>query len=224
MCNGRPCIVASWFIPVLAPLLALIKPHIALPVALNRLTRPGLLLAAAVLAISLLLDPTWPWRWLGMLGEYQRMIALFTLPAGWMLLIALRYWRDERARLLLGMAVLPFRGSYDLLALWLIPRSAWEMATLVALSWLPLAIDHHAFFAVQPAWSVPLLFIPCLIFVILHGMRQRSDAAAPFARPSAGSMAEPGAWPEERRRSSPQGVAAAEQPPRNAETDATIVG
>jgi len=219
-----PLIVASWFIPVLAPLLTLIKPHIALPVALNRLTRPGLLLAAAVLAISLLLDPTWPWRWLGMLGEYQRMIALFTLPAGWMLLIALRYWRDERARLLLGMAVLPFRAGYDLLALWLIPRSAWEMATLVALSWLPLAIERQGFFGVQPAWSVPLLFIPCLIFVILHGMRQRGHAPGRLARPSAESVAEPGAWPEERRRSSPQGVAAAEQPPRNAETDATIVG
>ncbi|MGQ9926704.1 MAG: hypothetical protein ACUVS4_07515 [Chloroflexaceae bacterium] len=221
-----PLIVAGWFIPVLAPLLTLIKPHIALPLALNRLTRPGLLLAAVVLALSLLLDPTWPWRWQGMLGEYERIIPLLTLPSGWVLLTALLYWRDERARLLLGMAVLPFRGSYDLLALWLIPHTAWQMVTLVILSWLPLVIESQGFFAVRPAWPIPLLFIPCLIFVILHGMRQRSHTPGLFARfapPSASSVTEPGASPEEQRRRSPRGVAVVGQPPRDAETDATIV-
>jgi hypothetical protein len=48
-----PLIMATWFFPILAPLLVLIKPHIALPVALNRLTRRGILLATIVAVASL---------------------------------------------------------------------------------------------------------------------------------------------------------------------------
>lgn len=176
-----PLIVASWFFPVLAPLLSLIKPQVALPIALNRLTRPGLLLAAVVLGISLLLYPTWPWRWLAMTGDYQRLVPILTLPSGWVLLAALLYWRDERARLLLGMAVLPFRASYDLLALWLVPRTPSQMWMLVGLSWLPLFISDQAF-DVKPEWSVPLLFVPCLIFVIINAWREQGRPISRFAR------------------------------------------
>ncbi|MGB9633488.1 MAG: hypothetical protein ACPL8I_09175 [Chloroflexaceae bacterium] len=176
-----PLIVASWFFPVLAPLLTLIKPQVALPIALNRLTRPGLLLAGVVLGVSLLVYPTWPWRWLAMTGDYRRLIPILTLPSGWVLLAALLYWRDERAHLLLGMAVLPFRASYDLLALWLVPRTPWQMWMLAGLSWLPLFISDQAF-DVQPEWSVPLLFVPCLLFVIFNARREQGRTISLFAR------------------------------------------
>lgn len=178
-----PLIVASWFFPILAPLLVLIKPQTALPIAVNRLTRPGLLLAAIVLGVSLVLYPTWPWRWLAMIGDYQRMIPILTLPSGWVLLTLLLYWRDERARLLLGMAILPFRAVYDLLALWLVPRTPSQMVTLVGLSWLPLFISDQAF-VVQPEWSVPLLFVPCLLFVILNARQEQGHTISLFARRS----------------------------------------
>jgi hypothetical protein len=118
-----PLIAASWFFPVLAPLLVLVKPNIALPVALNRLTWRGVAFAGGVLLVSLLIYPSWPWRWLEMTGEYAQIIPLLTLPFGPALALALVRWRDERARLLAAMSALPFRGVYDLVALWLIPRS-----------------------------------------------------------------------------------------------------
>ncbi len=158
-----PLIVASWFFPILAPLLVLIKPQTALPIAVNRLTRPGLLLAAIVLGVSLVLYPTWPWRWLAMIGDYERMIPILTLPSGWVLLTLLLYWRDERARLLLGMAILPFRAVYDLLALWLVPRTPSQIVTLVGLSWLPLFISDQAFVVTtRMVGSAPVRSMPAL--------------------------------------------------------------
>ncbi|HEU5103531.1 MAG TPA: hypothetical protein VFU22_31155, partial [Roseiflexaceae bacterium] len=63
-----PLIMAAAFFPVLAPLLVLVKPHIALPVALfRRPSRRGLVLALVVFGLSLAVMPTWPLRWLGML-------------------------------------------------------------------------------------------------------------------------------------------------------------
>ncbi|MGQ9550739.1 MAG: hypothetical protein ACUVWS_19165 [Roseiflexus sp.] len=134
-----PLIAACWFFPVLAPLLVLVKPNIALPIALNRLTRRGVMLAGGVLLVSLMIYPSWPWRWLEMTGQYDRIVPLLTLPFGPLLVLALARWRDDRARLLAAMSVLPFRGVYDLMALWLIPRSI-----------------HQAFLLVMLSWSVPL--------------------------------------------------------------------
>ena len=122
-----PLVMSTWFFPMLAPLLVLIKPQIALPIAINRFTRSGVLLATVVLLGSLLIIPTWPWRWLSMIGDYESIIPLLMLPFGPLLLIALYYWRDERARLLIGIALLPFRGAYDLVGLYLLPESVQQM-------------------------------------------------------------------------------------------------
>ncbi len=135
-----PLIAAAWFLPVLAPLLVLVKPHIALPVAINRITLTGVVLAGLVLLASFAIIPDWPWRWLATTGAFESQYVLLTLPFGPLLLLAVFRWSREDARLLLGMAVLPFRGAYDLTALYLIPQSARQMAILVSLSWLPMLL------------------------------------------------------------------------------------
>jgi hypothetical protein len=168
-----PLIAASWFFPALAPLLVLVKPNIALPVALNRLTRRGVAFAGGVLLVSLLIYPSWPWRWLEMTGEYARIVPLLTLPFGPMLAFALVRWRDERARLLAAMSVLPFRGVYDLVALWLVPRSLHQAFLLAMLSWSAPLFDFGIGLQVRPAWSVPLLFLPALAFLLFDAWRER---------------------------------------------------
>lgn len=133
-----PLITAGAFFPALLPLLVLTKPHTAVPVLLSRkASRPGLALAAVVLAGSLLVLPDWPLRWLAQLGGYTRTIPLLDMPGGWLLPLALLRWRDGRARLLLLITVLPMRAPYDLVALWLIPRAPWQALALTAASWLP---------------------------------------------------------------------------------------
>jgi hypothetical protein len=155
-------ITALAHFPLLLPLV-LIKPHVALPVALTR--RPswqGLALSACILAVSFLLMPDWPWRWLGSTGNYQRVIPLLVFPVGPLLLVALFRWRDPRAWQLLLMAVFPHRALYDLVPLWLL-TSNWKQAlVLVAASWVLRLGGLES----QPVWVVTLLFLPALAFVL----------------------------------------------------------
>lgn len=168
-----PLIAAAWFFPLLAPLLVLIKPNIALPVAMNRVTWRGIALAGSVLAASLIIYPSWPRRWLEMTGEYQQMIALLTLPFGPLLALALLRWWDERARLLLAMSVLPFRGVYDLVTLWLVPRQRRQAFVLTVLSWTVPLFDFGIGLQVRPTWSIPILFLPALAFILYDVWQER---------------------------------------------------
>jgi hypothetical protein len=131
-----PLIAASWFIPILAPLLVLVKPQTALPVALNRLTWRGVFLAFVVLVVSLVVYPQWPMRWSRMLADYERIIPVSKLPFGPLLLLSALFPRDPRARLLLFMSLLPMRSVYDLVPLYIVPVTGIQMVVLVALTWL----------------------------------------------------------------------------------------
>ena len=163
-----PLITATWYFPVLAPTMVLVKPQTALPVALNRLTKTGVLLPGGVLLISLLLYPTWPWRWVAMLGEFESMIPLLAPTGiGLLLLLALLRWRSPRARLLLSMSILPFRGAYDLVPLYLVPNTAFGISILVLLSWIPVFISPFGAMAVKPAWAIAFLFFPALVLTLV---------------------------------------------------------
>lgn len=161
-----PIITATWFIPFLAPLFLLIKPNIALPIAINRITVPGIILASIVLLISLFIYPSWPIRWLQMVGEYQYIIPIFTLPFGPIMLLSLIFWYDPRARLLLGMSVVPIRAAYDLLPLWLAPTSRRHMLLLVIFSLFIPVINISSAVEIRPKWVIPVLYIPTLFFII----------------------------------------------------------
>ena len=166
-----PLVVAAWYIPVLAPLLVLIKPQIALPVAIARApSRVGLLIAAVVLLVSLIIDPTWPWRFLEATGPYQSTIPVLTLPLGPLLVLAAIRWRDERARLLLLMAIMPQRTVYDFLALWLVPTRLPVAVLLTVLSGLVVLAGLPTWPAMvqypDMRWAIHLLYIPLLALVL----------------------------------------------------------
>lgn len=129
-----PFIMAAAFIPALLPVV-LIKPQIALPVALTRLTRIGIYCCIAVGLLSLAIYPTWPLVWLSQIGQYQKFFPILSLPFGPFLLLALLRWRDKDARLLLLAALMPQRMFYDAFILWLIPKTKREMLATVTVSW-----------------------------------------------------------------------------------------
>jgi hypothetical protein len=134
-----PLVTAVALLPWLLPL-ALVKPHIAIPVVLTRLTWRRALACAAFVALTFAIDPTWPWRWLPTTGTYSGYIPLLVLPLGPLLLLALSRWRTEPGRFLFLMAAVPQRASYDQTALWLIPQTAWEMLALSIWSWIALIL------------------------------------------------------------------------------------
>lgn len=146
-----PLITAAWFIPALAPLMLVIKPQIALPIFINRRAGFGYLAAAIVLVISLFISPSWPVRWLSLVRGYQYLIPIL-LPGGFLLALSLLNISDKRARLLLAIAVLPLRATYDLVTLFIIPETPVQMIVLVVVSWL---------------LPVNLWFLVALIFILM---------------------------------------------------------
>jgi hypothetical protein len=170
-----PLLMAVALFPALLPL-TLVKPHIGASVALTRLTLRRALSCLLFAAVSLLIDPTWPWRWIAQTSHYTGFIPLLIVP-GPLLLLALLRWRDSDARFLLLMAMAPQRVFYDQLLLWLLPRTARQMLTMVGLSWLA-----YLGAALWPAGSAAL----AIIFIYggaLALILRRTDALATIPHP-----------------------------------------
>jgi hypothetical protein len=123
-----------------------------------------------VLALSLLVDHTWPMRYLHMIAPYQGSIPALTLPLGPLLLLAALRWHDERARLFLVMVLMPQRTVYDFLALWLVPATMrWQLA-LSLLSWVVVIAGIPTWPAILSTpdmqWAIHILYIPVLVLVL----------------------------------------------------------
>lgn len=155
-----PLIAASAGLPVLAGLLVVVKPQIALPVALARLA-PSTVLAGLVIGlVSLIVMPLWPWRWLSQVGEYRRFVPLLT-PAGPLLALALALhapaWREPRTQIMLYAVLMPQRAAYDAVVLWtsLPPTPLAALATLA--SWFTVFMPGGEGAAVSLAIYLPII-------------------------------------------------------------------
>lgn len=158
-----PLIMASWFWPSLGGILILIKPQTALPIFLARFRWFGVAISCFVLVISLIIMPSWPWKWLQLTGKYDVYQVPVLLPLGILLLLSLLYYSEAESRLLFFSSVLPYRYIYDFASLALIPQNAWQMTIYVVLSWLYL-------FSTK-IWEINILPISlhllCLLFILI---------------------------------------------------------
>lgn len=174
-----PLLCAAWLLPHMAPV-CLAKPHLGAPVVLSHPPSPppsggvgGWLACAAFGLISLVVLPMWPWSWLSQLGAYESFVPVAVLPFGPLLVLAALRWRDDRARLVLLMALMPQRGWYDVLPLFLVARS-WRAvepqyiaALLAVVSWLAPVAQAFGRFDGSPAWVVVTCYLPALLTVLL---------------------------------------------------------
>jgi hypothetical protein len=172
-----PLILASAILPWLLPA-ALIKPQLGIPVALTYPTRRGYLACLAVLALSLVLLPRWPWYWAANLHDYVHFFPLLVLPGPLLALALLRY-REKDARLLFLLSLMPQRWFYDALILWLIPKNRREIVATVGFSWV-LGVwrwYHYPQGHNQVGrWMVLWFYLPMLVVVLLR----RRVAAEPL--------------------------------------------
>src|SRR5215471_16179856 len=178
-----PLIFASALLPwLLAATMA--KPQIGIPVFLTHNSRRGLWACIAVGLLSLIVMPGWPLAWFRHFGEYERFIPLLVLPGPLLALAALRY-RDRDARLLFLMAVMPQRWFYDMLILWLIPKSRREILFTVLFSWAPgiLRWYHmpHSYTEVG-RWSVVFIYLPMLGVIMFRSWRERREQSRTLLR------------------------------------------
>ena len=120
--------------------LAAAKPTIGFVTLAAQSTRRGALLviggSLALVLLSLVLDPTWPARWIAAVGTQSEHFApLLFRPLGFLMLAGLLRWRDPDARLLVALSIVPITGvGYDLLPVFLVTRTRAEAAFLAVVS------------------------------------------------------------------------------------------
>jgi hypothetical protein len=135
-----PLMVAAILIPVLAFLLV-VKPSSSVALLVARPSKKAVLAVAAVVALTLIVRPTWPvdW-WRAMPADFTPWMPPIFRPFGALLLIAALRWNLPEGRLILATALLPQTGlPYELVLLALIPVSLGEMAIYLAGTWIAVA-------------------------------------------------------------------------------------
>lgn len=135
-----PLLVGATAVPWLVGAWAA-KPTIGAALFAAYPSRLALGVGAVLAAISLALQPDWPAHWLAAFGHAAHLRAPITRPGGVLLLLGLLRWRHREGRLIAALAVVPQTAmAYELLPLFLIPRTGREMALLVVLSQVAFAL------------------------------------------------------------------------------------
>ncbi|MBI5950660.1 MAG: hypothetical protein HY865_03285 [Chloroflexi bacterium] len=173
-----PLVLCLYFTPAFLPML-LMKPQIALPLALTRRpTRLGIGLTLAIGIASLVVYPSWLPVWLGQISTYQGMIPpLLVLPLGPLMLLALLRPRERKAWILLLMAAMPQRMLYDQMALLLVAGNRREMLILVFCSWLslPALLIYGGWSNLPGGWQFWILltfYLPALGVLLAPSIRE----------------------------------------------------
>ncbi|HKA16891.1 MAG TPA: hypothetical protein VKN18_01125 [Blastocatellia bacterium] len=168
--QSTPLLLCLYLVPSALPLV-LVKPNIAIPVALTKFpSKHGLALTLAISLTSLALYPTWPLVWFSQLGGYQGVSPILVLPFGPLIVLVLLRWQNREAWLLILMAVMPQRMVYDQIPLLLTARTPRQLFLLVECSWIwtlpQLLFDKSNFYEAWPQWVVLLYYFPALAIVL----------------------------------------------------------
>lgn len=171
-----PMMVAGSLIPALGFLLT-VKANTGLACLIARPSREAIFGGLAVLALTVILVPSWPLDWWAAIQHQSQHIRPPILrPFGWLLLFAAFRWRTPGGRLLLALAVIPQNTlPHELVPLVLIPGNMVEMAVYVVGSWVAVALTAVAMEQatslsglVSDVWPVLLLsvYLPALYMVL----------------------------------------------------------
>jgi hypothetical protein len=187
--NWSPLMLAAATIPWLGWLMVA-KPNLGLIVFAAWPRWATVVGALALIAVSVLVLPSWPLDWLAH-------VRAETIPheplARWALgaigLAGLLRWRTPEGRLLAAFTLVPVSAfPYDFLLLWLIPRTRRQMTALTACAWLAapviVGIDARANAAtvsIVRAVLVLGLVVPATIIVLRFPNRVAHAAPDPQA-------------------------------------------
>jgi hypothetical protein len=170
-----PMVVAASLIPTLGFLLT-VKSNTGLACLIARPSRQAIIGGLLIVALSVILLPSWPLDWWAAIQESQHIRSPVLRPFGWLLLLAAFRWRTSGGRLLLALAVIPQNTlPHELVPLVMIPGNAVEMAIYVVGSWVAVALTSVAMERatslsglVTDVWLVLLLsvYLPALYMVL----------------------------------------------------------
>ena len=173
---------ATFAIPPVATLL-IVKPTVGAAMFAARPSGWALLGGVVLCALAFLVQPSWVADWLHAVTKNAafwapnrpyRMIVSF--PVGIFALVCLARWRRPEARLVAALACVPMTlAAYETVPLFLVPRSFWEAALLVGLSYAqhylalslaPVPWTHASMTAVTGEMFVLLLYLPATVMVL----------------------------------------------------------
>jgi hypothetical protein len=184
MWNGQttPLMVAAALVPALGFLLA-VRPNSAAALWIAWPSLRTLLGASLVLALSLVILPSWPWDWwLALPLDHSPLMPPILRPFGFVLLLAALRWRLPEARLILAVAFIPQTTlPYELVPLALIPANRLEMLIYVAGTWIAVAAAEGFHLSESMArwnaagWPVTLgaVYIP-LLYLVFRRQKRKS--------------------------------------------------
>jgi hypothetical protein len=164
-----PLLVAVALLPSLLPL-ALVKPQLGIPIILTNLTKNRIIGCVLFIVVTLVIDPTWPFRWWRQVQGFDGYIPLLTIPFGPLLILSLLRWREKSARFFLFMSLVPQRWIYDLLPLWLLVRNPAQSLALTTLSWFGLLLVwpyRPEIINVYPLVNILFVYLPLLAILIM---------------------------------------------------------
>jgi hypothetical protein len=162
---------------ILSPLgfLLTVKPTIGAALWIYRPSLWTIAGGAALVLVSIALQPSWPREWIATLSHTAHMVTPIAHAGGPLLLLALLRWRRREARLLLALACVPQTAlPYAAVPLLLIPATLRESVAFVILSyvqawlWVHLGPYPRASASIPTSVNlmVPLLYLPCLVMVL----------------------------------------------------------
>ncbi len=177
-----PLMVAASLVPALGFLLA-VKPNTSLALWVARPSWPPILGVSLFLALSLAVQPTWPFEWwMAVPADTAHFVPIVMRPLGALLLLAALRWYTPAGRLLLAIACIPQTTlPYELVALALIPANSVQMAVYVAGTWIAVAaatgqlpFGHGLADWSTIGWRVTLIavYLPMLALVLLQPGRK----------------------------------------------------
>ncbi len=154
------------------------KPTVGLALLYAYPSRKAVVSIIVLVLVSLAIFPTWPLRWLAVIDAAPHIQAPAARPGGALLLLSLLRWRKPEARLLAVLSIVPHTAMpYELLPVFLIPRSLRQMGALVLLSQVAFAIAFtlapdtthgHLAGTLQAHWPIWLIlvYLPALAMVL----------------------------------------------------------
>lgn len=182
LAQWSPLLVGGALTPGFGWLLAC-KPTIGLPLLLWRPTLLRAVLAGAMVIVSLIIWPRWPFGWLPTLSAVPHITPPVLLPWGWLLLGLLAVWKYPPAWFLIAVACLPQSPLfYEAITLFLVARTWGESAvlwltTVTVWAFVPTAaVDPRNAYEALPAGAFKMLwgaYLPAALIVIRQGWRER---------------------------------------------------